>query len=197
MHSPANFYHSKIIVMRSWVLLFVCITCLMGVCNDETKTRNTFIEYNLAGGICSGDYRIDVTENNALLEATALLIPASNGDPEVIILTFYDYSDNREVLFTIPVGNGVSNPIVLTYDSDFGMGILHQTNSCSITSGIENTLAGVNIDVKKFKRGGGGFGFQSVAELEVAFTGRMTDKNHPDGAFEYLIDGMFYYREQF
>jgi len=182
--------------MRIWVLLFVVITCVMGVCNDESKTRNTFIEYNLAGGICSGNYRIDATEDNGLLEATAILVPASNDDPEVVILTFYDYSDNREVAFTIPVGSGVSNPIVLTYDSDFGMGILHQMDSCSLISGVENTLAGVNIDVKKFKRGSGLFGLQSVEEFEVVFTGKMTDENHPNGAFEYLVDGSFYYREQ-
>lgn len=183
--------------MKSWVLLFVCITCVMGVCNDEDKTRDTYIQYNLAGGSCSGDYRIDIDQSNSFLEATAILIPAVNGDPEVVILTFYDYSDNREVLFTIPVGSGVSNPIVLTYDSDFGMGILHQADSCNLISGVENTLAGVNIDVKKFKRGNGYIGLQSVEELEVVFTGKMTDKNDPNGAFEYLVDGSFYYREQF
>jgi len=185
--------------MRSWVLLLVCITCVMGVCNDETKTRDTYVAYQIGGGggICGGSFRIDIDKSNGLPEATALLFPDPDNSRDIIILTFYDYKDDREVLFTFPVGDKINKVNEYYYDSEFGMGIMHAVDSCTLTSGVENLIGGVSIHVKKFKASGGGFGFQSVEELEVAFNGIMTDKNHPDGAIEYTINGDLYYREQF
>lgn len=182
--------------MRSWVLLFVCITCVMGVCNDEDNPRNTYIYYSLNGASCNGEFTIDGIEGNNLLEATALLIPAADDTPEVVILTFYDYALNREVLFTLPVGNGVSNPYQLEYDSEFGMGIIHQAEEWTLYAGAENTIYGVSIDVKKFKKGSGFFGFGSVEEFEVAFEGIMSYENEMQEIELHTVKGDFYYREQ-
>ncbi len=182
--------------MRIWVLLFVCITCVMGVCNDDSKTRNTYIYYSLNGATCNGEFTIEGIQDNGLLEATALLVPASDDTPEVVILTFYDYALNREVAFTLPVGNGVSNPFQLEYGSDFGMGIIHTDDEWLLTSGVENTIYGVSIDVKKFKKGSGFFGFGSVEEFDVAFEGIMTFENEMNEVEQHTVKGDFYYREQ-
>jgi hypothetical protein len=170
--------------------------CVTISCNKDAAEKNTFIAYNLNGATCNGAFRIDDDGDVNTLDAVALLVPATNNQPEVIILTFTDYADERGVTFHLPAQETGNNPILLTFDSDFGMTITHSKDDWLLFSGVENTVSGVSIDIQKFKRGTSILGLGSVKELQVYFTGIMHYKNEMLEIEQHTVEGNFYYKEQ-
>lgn len=183
--------------MRYSILLILCCSFLFMGCPEDESLRNSFVEYSLNGATCNGLFRIENDMNTGTLDFSALLIPASGGTPQAAIISFADYSTGRQVVFTIPTSSGGGNPILLTHDSDWGMGILHPSEGWELTSGVENTISGVSIDIKKFKSSATVIGLGTIDEMEVHFSGIMTYKNNMNEVEQHTVEGDFYYRPQF
>jgi hypothetical protein len=171
--------------------LFIATAFIFLSCSKEENNKRSYIAYNLNGTSCSGAYRIDDDGDPAVLEAQALHVPGSDVDPEIIILTFNDYADQRTVAFQIPASE---TTVLATYDHEFlGMGIYHQ-GGCALVSGQENTLNGLSIDVQKVVLGGPDlFGFRVVEKLEVFFTGIMTYENEMHEHEIHTVEGDLYF----
>lgn len=180
--------------MRIFLYCFTALSVLVS-CKKDTNDnpgKNTFIAYNLNGASCNGAFRIETDKDMTTLEVTAFVIPATPQEPEVIFITFYDFADGREVAFIIPRG---SNPALLVHDSPYGMGIIHQVDGCSLTSGVENTLNGVSVEIKNFKAGSGALGFNSPAYMEGYFVGVMSYKNEMNEIEQHTVEGDFVYNQ--
>ena len=176
-------------------LLFLVTTIgLLGSCQKDNPDKATYVAYSLNGASCNGAYRIETDKDMSTLDATAVVTPETETDPEVIFLTFYDYADEREVAFIIPRNQG--NPYLLVHDSEFGMAVFHQTDGCVLTSGVENTVNGVSIEIKNFKHGKGVLGLGgSVAYMEGYFVGIMSYKNEMNEIEPHTVEGDFVYNE--
>ena len=175
------------------LLALVVLTGFSSCKEEEEAKRPSFMSYSLAGGLCSGEFRIDDDGDDATLEFLASIFPATDDNPEVIFISFSDPESGQYVNFQIPAEE-TGSPIVITRDSEFfGMSIQHDADQCSLLHGVPDSNAGVNVHVKKFKRGSHSFGSFLVDELEVSVTGKMTHTTQSGEVVEYLVDGSFYY----
>jgi hypothetical protein len=131
------------------------------------------------------------------LVGNALLIPANGNDPEIVILTITDHSANREIVFQLPAQKG--GPFLMLEDAEyFFMGIIDGEQEWALTSGVENTVRGVSMDITKFERGTNGvLGFASVKQMEGNFEGIMTYKNEMHEIEEHTVKGDFFYNGTF
>jgi hypothetical protein len=120
--------------MRVTFFLAVCL-CTLYSCNKDNPNTSTYIVYSLNGASCNGVFRIEPDKDMSTLDATAVVLPETADNPEVVILNFYDYTDQREVVFIIPANEAGSTPFLLLHDSEFGMGIIHQMDDCVLLQG--------------------------------------------------------------
>lgn len=101
--------------------------------------------------------------------------------------------EDREVVFTIPTTNAGGNPILLTYDSDFGMGISHRNEDWVLVSGVENSVSGVSIDIQQFEPAYSLIGYGTVKKLQIYFAGIMTFVNEMNQHEQHTVEGKLYY----
>jgi hypothetical protein len=199
-HHATNMQTVKIKPMRYSILLPILFVGMMMSCskdNNNDHNKTSYIEYSLNGATCNGLFEIRDDGDPNTLEATGVIVPASQDLPEVIIFTFSDTSGQRYVSFTIPAKETGNNPILLTYDSDFGMGIVHQQEQWLLSSGVENTVLGVSIDIKKIERENLSFGFTLLKKLELHFEGIMTYRNDMNEVEMHTVNGDLYYYNAF
>jgi hypothetical protein len=110
--------------MRYWIPVILTLCCVGQSCQKDHPDKTTYIAYSLNGASYNGAFRIEPDKDMSTLDATAVFIPETADNPEAFILTFYDYTNQREVVFTMPAKEAGSAPFLLLHDSVFGMGII-------------------------------------------------------------------------
>lgn len=168
--------------MKHWLFLIFIANCATLSCQKEETTGPSYFYYSVNGATCNGEFQVDGNENIVPSNVVATIIPESGDRPETVVLTYSDYPNNRIVTCYLPAKK--SGPFLMTYDSDFRLIISDNAHSCSMTSGIENTLLGVSVEITHFKRES-----NTLKELRANFEGIMRYLNTMDEVEQHTIKG--------
>jgi len=174
------------------------VACVALSCTkDKNKvTKSTYVYYSLNGATCNGEYTVEDDNDPLTLNGEAIIVPGSNGDPDIVIMTITDYINDREVVFQLPAKKG--GPYVVTYNDEFfGMAIYDNPQEWVLVSGEENTLNGVSFDITKFEKGPGFLGIESVTQMEGNFEGIMTYENDMGEKEIHTVKGDFFFNGTF
>ncbi len=182
--------------MRYAILFTITILGLTLSCKKEGVNKKTYVYYSLNGASCNGEFKIEDDNDPETLVGVSLIAPETADNPAVVFITISDPINSRQVAFQLPAKKG--GPFVMLADSEhFGMGIIDPVNEWILTSGVENTVSGVSVDITRYEEETGLFGFGALKYMEGNFEGIMTYKNEMNEIEQHTVKGDFFFNGTF
>lgn len=178
----------KAITFRKFLavpLLFSLI--LVGGCNKENLSKQSFIKFELAGTLMNGVFTIEEDKDVIFPLATGLIYPETDTEEETAILTYQNEDQDLAVTLVFPPKKGL---IELLFD---------ETNYLSI-SDLENQVflasKTVSLNVSSFKKVGNPLinALGGTFEAKGTFNGVMVYVDGSTGEeFSHTVTGEFEY----